>query len=126
MIKNLVTVIIPLYNTQDYVLKAMNSVINQTYKKWQLILVDDCSTDNSVQVINNRINSLPIQIRKKIKLIKNDKNYGTFVSTNKGIQISKGQFITILGSDDEFVKTKLAKQLSILIKLYYKRWSSPK
>ncbi len=116
MIKNLITVIIPLYNTQDYVIKAINSIVNQTYKKWELILVNDCSTDNSHKVIIDKIKSLPSSISKKIKLIKNNKNYGSFVSTNRGIKASRGQFITILGSDDEFVKTKLAKQISILIK----------
>ena len=94
----LISIIIPLYNTEKYIEKAIESVINQTYKNWELIIIDDCSTDSSLDIV--------LDIRKRngfsnkkmvIKRIK--KNMGTYVALNIGLKLAKGNYFCVLGSD---------------------------
>lgn len=103
----LVTVIIPIFNNSEDILNAINSIKKQTHKNWELIVVDDASTDNLENKIKNQLND-------KIKLIKNDINRGSYYSINKGITVSKGEYITVLGSDDTFHEKKLEKQVKEL------------
>ncbi|WP_246124775.1 glycosyltransferase family 2 protein [Algibacter pacificus] len=105
----LVSVIIPMFNSEAYILDAINSVINQTYKNWELILVDDCSSDNTWHIINPFLKLHP-----NIKLLKNSDNYGAAVSRNNGIQVSKGDYIAFLDSDDLWKPNKLEKQISFM------------
>ena len=91
-----VSVIIPCYNYQDYIVKAVNSVIHQTYQQVEIIIINDGSTDNSLEVIKEIINSHP---DKEIKLI-DKKNEGISAARNDGVRIATGKYIVYLDSDD--------------------------
>ena len=95
MKKPSISIITPCYNSQKYLSKMISSVISQTYTDWQLIIVDDCSTDNSVKVIEKFL-----KLDHRIKLIKLKKNKGQAFARNKAINVAKGRYITFLDSDD--------------------------
>ena len=105
-----VDVIIPNYNKDEFLAEAINSVINQTYKNWYLYIIDNHSTDNSVQIINKFSNL------KNIKIILLKKNKGPSFSRNYGMRISKSKYISFLDSDDGWAKDKLEKQISFMEK----------
>ncbi len=90
-----VSIITPCYNSQYFLHKMISSVISQTYKSWELIIVDDCSTDNSINIIKKFLVD-----DSRIKLIKLDKNKGPAFARNKAIGLSNGRYITFLDSDD--------------------------
>jgi len=102
--EHLVSVIIPTYNREDTILRAIESVLNQTYKNWELIIVDDGSTDNTKEVLE------PYLKNKKISYFKT-KNKGVCHARNFGIKKSKGEYIAFLDSDDEFLKDKIKKNV---------------
>lgn len=109
MIDGLVSIIMPSWNTEKYIGYSIQSVINQTYTKWELIIVDDCSTDNTDKVIHA---FLPDS---RIRYFKNKKNTGAAISRNKGLQLAKGQWVAFLDSDDIWLPTKLEKQIGFMI-----------
>ena len=90
-----ITIVIPVYNVENYLRQCLDSVINQTYKNLEIICVDDCSTDNSPQILQEYA-----QKDDRIKLIFNEKNSGPGLSRNKGIEIATGDYIHFLDSDD--------------------------
>ncbi|GMN90260.1 glycosyltransferase family 2 protein [Francisella sciaenopsi] len=90
----LISVIIPVYNVQDYLVRCLESVINQTYKSLEIILVNDGSTDNSLEICQQYINK-----DSRIILI-NKKNGGLSSARNAGLDIYKGKYITFIDSDD--------------------------
>lgn len=110
MKKKLVSIIIPFFNEEYYLYETLNTVFNQTYKKWELILVNDNSTDNSVNKIKNFIKD------KRIKLIHNKHNFGPAKSRNIGLKHVKGEYICFLDSDDLWHPQKIEKQLNFMIK----------
>ena len=103
VVRNKFSVIIPLYNNENYIKKTILSVINQTYKNFEIIVVDDCSTDNSY----NKVKELQSKYPDLIKLYKNEKNIGVYKSLNNGLNYCSGQMITKLDSDDIFMPTRL-------------------
>jgi len=105
-VKNRVSIITPVYNSEKFIGYTIDSIINQTYKNWELIVIDDCSSDQSVSIIEDYINSYT-----NIKLIKNTKNEGAAVSRNKGIMEAQGDYIAFLDADDLWKPEKLEKQL---------------
>ncbi|MCI2228403.1 glycosyltransferase [Polaribacter sp. MSW13] len=107
---NLVSIITPSFNSAKFIAETINSVISQTYKNWEMIIVDDVSTDNSVQIINSFIEK-----DDRIKLHKLKNNSGAAVARNKAIELSKGNFIAFLDSDDLWLQNKLEEQLSFMI-----------
>lgn len=105
-IKNIkVSVIIPFYNREKELERAVKSVLNQTHKNIELILIDDGSSCE-ISFIKKLMEK-----NKNIKYIKSNKNYGPAYSRNKGIEAATGEYIAFLDSDDEFTKTKIEKQL---------------
>lgn len=96
------SVIIPTHNSEEYVLKSINSVVNQTFKDYEVILVDDCSLDDTVNVIKNRISRLA-----NFELISLNKNGGVSNARNTGILKSCGKYICFLDDDDIWLKNKL-------------------
>lgn len=102
----LISIVTPSYNSSNYILKTIESVLIQTYEDWELIIVDDCSTDSSCEIIQSFIDS-----DSRIKLIKQDQNGGAAAARNTGIEHAKGQFIAFLDSDDYWHPEKLEKQL---------------
>lgn len=110
-----VSVIMPNYNCGKYLEETVNSVINQTYRNWELLIVDDCSTDNSVEVIKN------LQSKDdRIKLFINEKNSGAAASRNRAMREASGKWIAFLDSDDLWTPDKLEKQLSFMTEGGYK------
>lgn len=103
----LVSVIIPTYNRGRLILNSVTSVLNQTYKNIELIVVDDCSTDNTEEILKSINDS-------RIKYVKLEKNSGACIARNKGIELSTGKFIAFNDSDDLWITTKLEKQLCFL------------
>lgn len=104
---DLVSIIMPSYNTAKYIEKTINCVLEQTYNNWELLIVDDCSTDNSIEIIKKYVND-------KIKLYINEKNSGAAVSRNRALQEAKGRWIAFLDSDDIWETNKLEKQISFM------------
>ncbi|GAA6323819.1 glycosyltransferase family 2 protein [Fusobacterium ulcerans] len=107
----LVSIITPLYNSEKYIGKTIESVLNQTYKNWEMLIIDDCSKDNGVKIVNNYILK-----DKRIKLFRNEKNEGVSFSRNRAIDLSQGKYIAFLDSDDLWKKEKLEKQISFMEK----------
>lgn len=108
---NLVSVIMPNYNGAKFIRSAVESVIYQTFPYWELIIVDDCSTDESICIIEGFL-----KLDNRITLIKNDINSGVAFSRNRGIKSAKGKFISFLDSDDLWLPNKLEKQLDFIFK----------
>lgn len=104
----LVSIVMPAYNCEKYVAKAIDSVLAQTYKNWELLVLDDGSKDNTFQIINEfgRKDS-------RIKPLKNEKNMGVSATRNRGIELASGDWIAFLDSDDMWEPFKLEKQLRV-------------
>ena len=110
--KGLVSIIMPSYNTALYIKKSIESVLAQTYTNWELIIVDDCSTDNTDEVLSEIHDD-------RIKYFKNEKNSGAAVSRNKALREARGQWIAFLDSDDLWMPGKLEKQIQFMEKNEY-------
>lgn len=100
----LVSVVIPVYNRETTIGRSVASVLNQSYTNLELIIVDDCSNDNSLKVVQEFQD-------KRIRVIPLERNSGANAARNKGIMAAKGQYIAFQDSDDEWVKDKLKIQL---------------
>lgn len=109
----LVSVIMPSYNTANFIEESINSVLNQTHQNFELIIVDDCSTDNTDEIIAGIKDE-------RIKYIKNEKNSGAAVSRNRALREAKGKWIAFLDSDDVWLPEKLEKQIAFMKKNGYK------
>ncbi len=105
----LVSVIMPAYNSAGFISEAIGSVLQQTYPHWELIVIDDASTDTTVSIVDFLVEKDP-----RISLIKNNKNEGPGSSRNAGIQAAKGDFIAFLDSDDLWLPEKLEIQLQFM------------
>jgi teichuronic acid biosynthesis glycosyltransferase TuaG len=111
---NLVSIITPSYNSSEFIEETINSVLNQTYTNWEMIIVDDVSADNSIEIIQKYI-----KINSKIKLIELENNSGAAVARNTAIKAAKGRFIAFLDSDDLWLPEKLEKQINFMLKNKY-------
>ncbi|MGY3750913.1 glycosyltransferase family 2 protein [Vagococcus acidifermentans] len=107
--QNLISIIMPVYNAEKYVGEAINSVLNQTYLNWELLVVNDGSTDKSVQVIQDYMKT-----DTRIKFINKKNNEGIASARNSGIKEAEGDYICFLDSDDMWKVTKLEEQLNIM------------
>lgn len=112
----LVSIITSIYNVEEYIGLTINSIIQQTYPKWELIIIDDCSTDNTYCVVKDIIAHLPLNYRSKITIHLNLINKGKFYNLNWGINKSKGDLITFIDGDDIFHKQKIKTQVEVLLK----------
>jgi len=107
----LVSIITPNYNCEKFIADTIESVRNQTYKNWELIIVDDCSTDNSIPIINEFLKN-----DTRIKLIKLDLNSGPAKARNEGISNAVGSFLTFIDSDDLWINNFIEKSIAKVIK----------
>lgn len=98
-----VSVIIPVYNGDRYIVQAVKSVLSQTYKNWEIIIVDDGSTDNTRQLLEPYLNTIQYVYQE---------NQGAAGARNRACQLAKGEFLAFLDSDDLFLPDKLAKQIA--------------
>ena len=105
----LVSVLLPVYNTEKYISESIQSIINQTFKKFELLIIDDGSTDNSLKIINTFKD-------KRIRIIRNEKNLGLIKTLNKGIDLALGKYIARMDADDIAHPQRLEKQFHFLEK----------
>ena len=107
----LVSIIIPYYKKKDYIKKTINSILKQTYKKFEIIIINDEPGELSKNIL-----SFLKKKYNRIKIINNKKNIGAGKSRNKGINIAKGKYIAFIDSDDLWKKNKLLKQIEFMRK----------
>lgn len=107
--KGLVSIIMPSYNCVDYVGESINSILEQTYTNWELLITDDCSTDSSLDVLHKYAEK-----DSRIKVFTSSKNGGPGAARNNSIEKAKGRFIAFCDSDDRWVPEKLEKQLELM------------
>lgn len=105
----LISVITPAYNSERFIGETISSVLQQTYTNWEMIIVDDCSTDNTREIVGEYTNSDP-----RIKLFVLEENSGSAVARNKAMDEAAGQYIAFLDSDDCWLPKKLEKQLQFM------------
>ena len=110
----LVSIIMPSYNTEQYIGESIKSVQAQTYENWELIIVDDCSTDNTDTAVE------PFLSDERIRYLKNSRNSGAAVSRNYALREAKGKWIAFLDSDDLWLPDKLEKQINFMTENNYK------
>lgn len=104
-----VSVITPLYNSSYYMRETIESVISQTFESWELLLIDDCSSDDSAAIAE-----MFSARDSRIKVIKLSQNSGAAVARNRGIEMARGRFIAFLDSDDLWLPDKLDTQISFM------------
>ena len=110
MEKKLVSIIMPTYNCAKFIGRTIESVINQTYENWELIIVDDCSKDNTEEVVKEYIEK-----DNRIKYYKFETNQGAAMARTESMKRAKGNYMAFLDSDDLWYKDKLEKQLKFMI-----------
>ena len=105
MINPLVSIIIPTYNRPKYLKRAIGSTLNQTYENLEIIIIDDCSTQDISTVVNEFQDN-------RIKYFKNTTNQGSVFSRNRGLSICTGEYVNFLDDDDEILPQKIEFQLA--------------
>lgn len=106
---HLVSIIVPVYNAARFLEDTIKTIQDQSYKNWEAIFVDDCSTDNSVEIIKrSRVKD------SRIKLFNNVVNSNAAITRNKGIRESRGRYIAFLDADDLWLPIKLEKQVAFM------------
>lgn len=101
-----VTVVVPTYNRASLLVRAIGSVLAQTLRNWELIVVDDCSTDETEQVVRSFSDD-------RIKYIRHDRNRRVSAARNTGIRCARGEYVAFLDDDDEWLPEKLQKVLEV-------------
>ena len=105
-----IDIILPNYNKEMYLNETIDSIINQTYENWRLLLIDDCSTDNSNKVIKK------YESNKKINIIYLRKNMGAAFTRNLGLRLSTSDYIAFMDADDKWASNKLKDQIDFMQK----------
>lgn len=105
----LVSIITPVYNSEKYIGETVKSVLAQTHENWEMLIVDDCSKDNTSIVIKNFNDS-------RIKYFELKRNSGAAVARNKALEMAQGRYIAFLDADDMWKPDKLEKQLDFMLK----------
>jgi teichuronic acid biosynthesis glycosyltransferase TuaG len=110
----LVSVIVPVYNSEKYIKDAIESVLNQTYKNWEMIMVNDCSTDHSKEIIARYV-----ALDQRIKCYDLEENSGAAAARNRAIELAAGRFLAFLDADDIWVSDKLEYQIHYMLQNGY-------
>lgn len=110
----LVSIITPAYNCEKYIKECIDSVINQTYQNWEMIIVDDKSTDSTRIILEEYTKK-----DKRIKVYYQENNSGAAAARNKAINMSNGRFIAFLDSDDAWKSNKLSSQIAFMLENNY-------
>ena len=105
---DLVSIVMPSYNTGCFIKETIESVLAQSYSNWELIIVDDCSKDNTDDIVK------PYLSDARIRYLKNEANSGAAVSRNRALREAKGRWIAFLDSDDLWESDKLKKQIAFM------------
>lgn len=106
---DLVSIIMPSYNTGKFIAETIKSVQTQTYKNWELIIIDDDSTDNTDEVVEPFLKE-----DKRITYRKNKRNSGAAISRNRALRLAKGRWVAFLDSDDLWHSEKLKRQIAFM------------
>ena len=109
----MISIVTPVYNAQSFICQTIEMVKAQSYKDWEWILVDDCSKDNSCEIIENYLKEQPDE---RIRLIKKEKNEGAALTRNRGIKEARGRYIAFLDADDVWLSHKLQSQMEYMEK----------
>ena len=126
--RELISIVVPVYNAGEFIENTIRMVEAQTYENWELLLVDDCSSDNSRQVIRRYLagrtegaalpQAEPEQSREEksrvIRLIEKEKNQGAAMARNTGIDEARGRYLAFLDADDVWMPQKLEKELAFM------------
>ena len=110
----LVSIITPTWNCAHFICETIRSVQAQTYKNWEMIISDDCSTDNTKEAIEPYL-----KVDSRIKYICNDKNSGAAITRNNALKVAQGKWIAFLDSDDLWYPEKLEKQVTFMAENNY-------
>ncbi len=110
----LVSIIVPTYNIEKYISQTIECVLNQTYQNWEMEITDDCSKDNTVNIIKQYAEKDP-----RIHLWQMEKNSGAGSARNNSIQKARGRYIAFLDSDDWWYPTKLEQQMKFMTEHHY-------
>ncbi len=108
--KPLITVILPVHNSATTLAESVNSILNQTYKDFEIVAIDDFSKDSSYSILKNLKKK-----NKRLRVYKNVKRYGIGITLNRALKKAKGNYITFMDSDDISSPNRLKKQLNFLI-----------
>ncbi|MBR1771960.1 MAG: glycosyltransferase family 2 protein [Lachnospiraceae bacterium] len=109
--KREVSVIIPVYNVRNYILETVDSVRRQTYTDWELVLVEDGSTDGTAQLLQSYLEQLQDE---RIRLVVLAQNGGAAAARNRGVELSEGRYVTYLDADDLWEPQKLERELAFI------------
>lgn len=104
----LVSVVMPAYNAEKYIRQAVSSVLNQTHENLEMIVVDDCSTDHTYEILEDLASG-----DARIRLFRNEHNSGVAKTRNKGFELCRGEYVALLDSDDLWRQDKIEKQLAL-------------
>lgn len=107
MNNNIVSVIVPVYNAKDYIIETIQSILNQTYKEIEVVICDNCSTDDTLLLLEKYKDDRRIKLLSCIKK-------GVSYTRNKAIENAKGRYIAFLDSDDLWYKYKIEKQINFM------------
>lgn len=107
--RDMISIITPSWNSEKYILETIKSVQAQTYKDWEILIIDDCSTDNTVKIVE-----YIIEYDSRVKLIKQKKNLGPGAARTRGVQIASGRYIAYLDADDVWLPEKLERQIEFM------------
>ncbi|MBP5659863.1 MAG: glycosyltransferase family 2 protein [Lachnospiraceae bacterium] len=103
----MISIIVPVYNAEKFIKETIKSVLNQTYTDFELLLVDDCSKDGSVQAIESFEDP-------RVILLKQEQNAGAYAARNRGLKEAKGRYIAFIDSDDLWEPSKLERELAFM------------
>lgn len=104
---DMISIIVPVYNAERFIQETINSVKNQTYTNWELLLVDDCSKDKSAEIIESEGDE-------RVKLIRQETNKGAYAARNRGLEEAKGRYIAFIDADDLWEPCKLDHEINFM------------
>lgn len=110
----MISIITPTYNCGGFIGETIRSVQSQTYKDWEMIIVDDCSTDNTLETV-----TALMAVDSRIKYFRNDVNLGAALTRNRALREAQGEWIAFLDSDDLWLPVKLERQLDFMVRHNY-------
>ena len=113
IVEGLVSIIMPSWNTGRFIAESIQSVLDQTYANWELLIVDDCSSDNTETIVKSFKDS-------RVKYFRNTKNSGAALTRNRALREAKGEWVAFLDSDDLWNPKKLELQIDFMKKNGYK------
>ena len=110
-----ISIVVPVYNAVNYIEQTVEMVRKQTFTDWELILIEDCSKDNSADVLRALEQKLQ---DKRIRVIYKEQNEGAAKARNTGIDAASGRYLAFLDADDIWMETKLEKELAFMQVLF--------